>query len=408
MGHGVVEQVDTGALPRESAPVVPPPGPVRAASAADAAPDGEILIDVMVLYTAAARVAAGGKAAIEAEVSLAVASANQAYLNSQLAQRIRLVSTGEIGIVEHGGDFDADLTALQSSATVSALRQAAGADIVSLLTSNGPNPPSCGLGFLLTQNTTAFAPFAFSVVDRLCASGNLSFAHELGHNMGAHHDPYVTGGDTGLFPYSHGYVDLPGRIRTIMAYNNQCADSGFNCTRLPYFSTPAFTVNNRPIGNATTSNNASTLAQSASTVASFLQAVSVNVTASISPGTVAPGQTLTGTIGLANPGLAGAADFYVGMLLPDGATIAFLTNGGGVTLGSIANFASFQALASGVSLGAPFSASVPGFFTYTWSGSEPHGPYTFFFLATKAGALADGTPSGDEILGVATAPFLYP
>jgi peptidyl-Asp metalloendopeptidase len=405
-GQAIVEQVDTGALPRESAPVIPPLGPVSAARVPDAAPDAAPLIDVMVMYTPAARVAAGGKAAIEAEVSLAVASANQAYANSALAQRLRLVSTGEIGIVE-SGDFDTDLTAFQNSATVSALRQASGADIVSLLTSNGPNPPSCGLGFLLTVNTTAFAPFAFSVVDRLCASGNLSFAHELGHNMGAHHDPYVAGTDKTLFPYSHGYVDLPGRIRTIMAYNDQCAASGFNCTRLPYFSTPAFTVGGRPIGNATTSNNASTLAQTASTVASFLQAVSVSLSASITPATVGPGQTLSGSIGLNNPGLTGAADLFVGMLLPDGATVAFFINGG-VAMGSLADFTSFQPLAAGVSLAAPFSASVPGFFSYTWSGSEPHGGYTFFFLATKAGAVTDGTLSGDEILGVAAAPFLYP
>jgi hypothetical protein len=58
------------------------------------------------------------------------------------------------------------------------------------------------------------------MVDRLCASSNLSFAHEMGHNMGAHHDPYVAGSDDTLFPCGHGDVNLAGRVRTIMTYND--------------------------------------------------------------------------------------------------------------------------------------------------------------------------------------------
>src|SRR6185503_8716646 len=106
-----------------------------------------------------------------------------------------------------------------------------------------------------------------------CATGNLSFAHELGHNMGAQHDLYVTSLDSGLFEYSHGFVDLTGRFRTIMAYPTQCADAGFSCTRIAAFSTPNRTFNGRPIGNASTADNARTLAESAQTVANFRQAV---------------------------------------------------------------------------------------------------------------------------------------
>jgi hypothetical protein len=271
-GTQVIEQLDESALPPEGEPVVPPPLAERDSLTAGVAADTGSQIDVMVVYTAAARAAAGGTAAMQAEVTAAVASANLAYTNNGLVQRLRLVYAGEGSIMETG-DFSADLGALKNDATVASLRNAHGADLVSLFTDNGSVATFCGIGYLMTSNSTSFAPYGFSVVERDCASANLTFAHELGHNMGAHHDPYVTGGDPGLFAYSHGYVDTVARFRTVMAYNNQCVDSGFNCTRIPYFSSPNQTVNGRVIGTASASDNARTLGQSANTVANFRQAV---------------------------------------------------------------------------------------------------------------------------------------
>jgi hypothetical protein len=406
-GRQVVEQIDPSVFPAESRPFVPALGGAGEARIPDAAADAASRIDVMVVYTAAARSAAGGKGAIEAEVNVAIASANQAYAKNGLAQRVRLVFTGEVSIAE-SGNFSTDLITLQGNSTVAALRQMKGADLVSLFTSNGANPSSCGIAYLMTSNATSFAPFGYSVVDRLCASSNLSFAHEMGHNMGAHHDPYVAGSDDTLFPYGHGYVNLAGRVRTIMAYNDQCAASGFNCTRIPFFSTPNVTVSGGAIGDASMSDNARTLGQTASTVASLVQAVTLSLQAGVTPMTLAAGQTLSASIGISNPGLSGEADFYIGLLLPDGNTIAFFTATGGIALGSAADRGSFRAVAAGVSLGAPFSTAVPSFFSYGWLGTEPHGNYTFFFLVTQAGALAGGTLRGDAILGVATAPFSFP
>jgi hypothetical protein len=269
-GTQVVEQVDTAALPPEAEPIVPslPAGDVPAGAVAG---DSASQIDVMIVYTAAARVAAGGTAAIQAEASAAVASANQAYANNGLVQRLRLVFSGEVEFTETG-NFNADLSALRNNAAVAALRDTYGADLVSLFVSNGPSAPFCGIGYLMSTNSTSFAPFAFNIVERDCASSNLTFAHELGHNMGAHHDPYVAA-DPGLFAYSHGHVDLVAHFRTIMSYPNQCNDAGVACPRIPYFSTPNQTFAGRPMGNAAVSDNARTLSQSANAVANFRVAV---------------------------------------------------------------------------------------------------------------------------------------
>ncbi len=403
-GKQVIEQIDQSKLPRESRPAIPSLKPAAATRAPDAAPDGPLIIDVMVLYTAAARDASGGTAGVQAEVGLAVASANQAYANSGLAQRLRLVHTGETSITE-SGNFDTDLTALETNADAAALRNAKRADIVTLLTSNGDDPPSCGLGYLLTVNSANFAPFALNVVELLCASANLSYAHELGHNMGAHHDPYVAGSDKTVFPYSHGFVDPAAQLRTVMAYNDQCAAARVNCTRIPYFSSPLLTYGLRVLGTAATSDNARTFAQTAPTVATFRQALTLSLQAGVNQSTFTAGQSLTAAMGLTNPGLPESADLYVGLVLPDTQTVVFFTGAGAIAFGRVDDLASFRPIVARMDLGSPFDASVPNFFTYQWTGTEPHGGYTFFVLATRAGTLPGGALTTDAILGVAAAPF---
>jgi hypothetical protein len=136
----------------------------------------------------------------------------------------------------------------------------------------------------------------------------------------------------------------------------------------------------------------------------------VSAAVGVNQRTFAAGETLTGSAALANPDLPGivrgSADVYVGALTPTGAVV-FFTPGGGVAVGQLTNLASFRALASGVSLASPFSAAASPFFAYTWTGAEPHGTYVFFLAVLKAGALADGVVTDDEILGLVAETFSF-
>src|SRR5262249_22613954 len=105
---------------------------------------------------------------------------------------------------------------------------------------------------------------------------------------------------------------------------------------------------------------------------------------------------------------AEAADFYLGVLRPDG-LIVFPNGAVGVAgVRSVTALASFPSVAPGVSLAAPFAVASMDFFSYQWTGSEPHGNYIFFLLAVVPGALADGVLTDAEIIGFAEASFAFP
>jgi hypothetical protein len=96
------------------------------------------------------------------------------------------------------GDMHADLNCITSKTggcldNVHSLRDTHNADAVSFWVEDGGS--FCGLAWGMPIVSPLFESFAFSVVDRECATGNYTFGHELGHNMGANHDRYVTIGD---------------------------------------------------------------------------------------------------------------------------------------------------------------------------------------------------------------------
>ena len=275
VGDGVhsVREIDQSAFPPEA-----PPIPVKEQDTQTLTPpavqldDGSI-IDVMVVYTDDVAAASPN---IISEIQLAIDETNTSYANSGINQRLRLVHAVEVNYFETG-DMSADLNCITSQDdgcldSIHTLRDSYDADMVSLWVENGGS--YCGIAWLMTTVSGSFESHAFSVIDRQCATGYFSFGHELGHNMGAHHDRYVTSGQ-GAYPYSYGYVYTPDRWRTIMAYNTQCTDWGFNCTRIQYWSNPDVNYNGVPTGvpegQPDSADNRKTLNNTAITVANFGQ-----------------------------------------------------------------------------------------------------------------------------------------
>jgi hypothetical protein len=238
----VVSEIEQAAFLREAPPIdVRFSDADRAAAAQTPMTDTAGVIDVMVLYTALAAANAGGSAGITNLINLGVSETNTSYANSGVAQRIRLVYSAQVPYAEVSG-FSTNLTNLRNGSGalsgVAALRETHHADLVSLLV-HPTAPDACGIAFLMTSVTSAFASSAFSVADTTCVSPNYSFAHELGHNMGARHDWFVDNATT-PFTYAHGHVNAAStqRWRTIMAYPDQCTAQGFTCTRLLFWANP--------------------------------------------------------------------------------------------------------------------------------------------------------------------------
>ncbi|HSU75546.1 MAG TPA: hypothetical protein VLI89_00655, partial [Burkholderiales bacterium] len=72
---------------------------------------------------------------------------------------------------------------------------------------------------------------------------------------------------------------------------------------------------------------------------------------------------------------------------------------------AVSDLKTFKPAATALPLGTPFSVSTLNFCTHPWTVSDQRGGYVFFIAAVKAGALADGSATSDEILGLATASF---
>ncbi|MBI3150140.1 MAG: fibronectin type III domain-containing protein [Betaproteobacteria bacterium] len=310
VGNGLHEtqEIDDRLFPLDE-PLLPEP-----ASVPDTPPrpkelmlDDGSQIDVMVAYSATTRAAAGGTTAIQNLIDLAIAETNQSYLNSGIAQRLRLVHSAEVSYTE-SGDIFTDLNCVTNTGDgcidgVHSLRDTYGADLVSLWVENGGG--YCGVAWFMASVSTGFAPSGFSVVARSCATGYYSFGHELGHNMGARHDVYVDNGAT-PYTFAHGYTRPAASPpwRTVMAYNNACSAVGTSCTRIQYWSNPSTSYGGIAMGDAS-ADNQQTFDNTAYTVANF-RAAAASVPGAPGIGAAAPGDG-SATVAFTPPASNGGA-----------------------------------------------------------------------------------------------------
>lgn len=270
-GAGVsrLRELDTTRFP-EGPDTVEPPAPAMESTGPprDEVPSASMgadpVLEVLVVYTPAARVAAGGTGQIEAVAQAAVDASNTAYGNSQVTQSLVLRGTEEVGYDESGVPMGDQVAWLREDPGVGALRDTYAADLVAMLSESHPG---CGIGYSMRNPGPLSEAWAFSVTHRPCAVGNLSFAHELGHNMGLEHDPANSSvyPDGGSHAWSFGHL-VDGEFRSVMAYATEC---DLNCPRVAHFSNPAVSYMGFPTGIEDERDNARTLNLTAPIVEDF-------------------------------------------------------------------------------------------------------------------------------------------
>ena len=239
-GVGVVSEIDERLLPRGDDTVIPPPAPAADRADVPNIEDGRT-IDVAVFYTNTAQRNAESDNALRAAIDLAVANTNTAFRNSGIATELRHVHTGAVDY-EDSGDANLDLERLQAPSDgvmdeVHALRDRVGADLVALI----PNRDADVCGIAYTPSSYGLPAWGFSITQRVCLGHELTFAHEVGHNLGAQHDWYVNPAG-GAFSYSHGHNIPDYRMRTIMAYSALCDALDVSCRTIQWFSNPSIKI----------------------------------------------------------------------------------------------------------------------------------------------------------------------
>ncbi|MEI7869069.1 MAG: reprolysin-like metallopeptidase [Candidatus Methylumidiphilus sp.] len=230
-------------------------------------------IDLLVLYTK-------GLAQPETRVNYLADLTNQAYLDSKINAKVRVV---RIEAVEYGetGDNSKALSDLTNGTApfgkAQALREKYGADLVTLIRPfHAGSQQGCGIAWVNGDNGSALSSYlGYSVISdggdqdgQLVYCGEHTLAHELGHNLGNVHDRPFTN-TAGAFSYSYAW-GVDGSFGTIMSYLRPS---------VLLFATPL--LNNAcrgqpcgyPEGDPNASDNAATINQTAPIVAGFLPTV---------------------------------------------------------------------------------------------------------------------------------------
>jgi hypothetical protein len=221
--------------------------------------------DVMVFFTPAALADAGSEGGMDVIVENLEVTTNEAFQNSNIDASIRIVHAAVTNYNEIGVSINTTLERLRETDDgfmddVHPLRDDYGADMVALITTEDAS--GCGLASVLNHPMLQFAPFAFSVSRIDCAIGNLTFSHEIGHNMGCAHDA-PNAGVTGAYPYSFGFQGAG--FRTMMATAGG--------PRIPHYSNPNVLFQGSPTGSpidgANPAHNAMSINQLRKTIASW-------------------------------------------------------------------------------------------------------------------------------------------
>ncbi|MCL1634619.1 FG-GAP-like repeat-containing protein [Luteimonas sp. SX5] len=268
----------------------------QANTSAAAAAAAQTTVDVLLGYTNGFASAYGGQSQAVTRLTNLVDIANQAYVNSAVSARLRLVGTVAVTYTDandngialeklSGFNDNGPIPPDPAFAGLRAARNTLGADLVALVRDfRTPENAGCGIAWLIGGDQTpivqADEPYGYSVVsdgsDVDEGDGNTYFcrdeslAHEFGHNMGQAHN-VDDSSSAGAHAYSYGYREsTTNGFYTVMAYRL----AGSNQFAIRHFANPAVQYSGRATGVANSADNARSMNQTMPIIATFRAAVS--------------------------------------------------------------------------------------------------------------------------------------
>ncbi len=261
--------------------------------------DEEVVIDILVVYTAAAAQWALNDhyvSDINDLIDIAMALSNQTLENSQTNITFNLVYSYQDDYMET--NTTEDLYLLQEEGDgylddVHTYRRQYKADVVVFIPEVNFTG---GVAFLLDSEFGApYFAFALSRVQQTATSFTL--VHEVAHNMscGHHKQQNFQPGPGGIYSYSAGWRGITEQgnpYSTVMTYEDgSYFPDGIYSPRIPYFSSPLLSYEGVVIGDAAHGDNAKTLRQVKNTISQYSE-VLYNASLSAitsSVGTLSPG-----------------------------------------------------------------------------------------------------------------------
>ncbi|MCA9303523.1 MAG: hypothetical protein KC996_05320 [Phycisphaerales bacterium] len=230
--------------------------------------DGSV-IDILVLYTPAARTGAGGVAEIESAIEFGWGPLDQAALQSEIPINFRIVGKVEISYTE-SGSMSTDLARLRIPDDgvmdeAHDLRDLYMADIVMLVVNSGD---VCGIANIgVGPGNTSTPENAFGVVGRACMPvPTMAFAHEVGHIMGLMHGWDESPCDNGGSTYGKGYVEPTDAFMTMMGTGAATREARFSNPDVLRFGVLPTGV---PIGDPQEANAAAAMIGAAPVIAKY-------------------------------------------------------------------------------------------------------------------------------------------
>lgn len=264
----LLPQPATQTFPPEKEPLVDPVRLFEALSGVswDEPRDESAIIDVVFAFSGSAWYNCGNtEAGCTAIANQVIAQWNTARDNSQSIATLRLCGVMRTSYVEGVGYYaNSPLSWMVSSAVPNGGGReelmnvviGGGCDIVHMVTRNN----ACGQGYLQASSINPFSQSEWG-----CTVANFSGIHEIGHNIGLHHEPPSVCGQAVCSGYNYGHAwPTTGVIeRDPMTY------PGAGGSRVLFWSNPLIVRHGQAIGIPNQRDNARVLRERGAIVAGF-------------------------------------------------------------------------------------------------------------------------------------------